>query len=150
MTLHATCNKVLNLTYSIEGESSERMDAKELGDLLGVSSLEKLLGYERGGEMENGFTCSKCGKTFKSYHNVSRHETFHCKKATKLPILKMKWDGETWKVMDRSKLVLYHIKLGYQLDKLIKNETISEDVLNGTQKNHFCLYRKLVHDIIKR
>ena len=126
------------------------MDEKELGDLLGVSSLEKLLGYEKGGEMENGFTCSKCGKTFKRYDNLSRHKSYHCKNATKVPILKIKWDGETWKVMNHSKLILYHIKLGYQLDKLIKNETINEDVLNCTQKKHLCLYRQLVHEIEKR
>ena len=119
------------------------MDVKELGDLLGVSSLEKLLGYERGGEIENGFTCSECGKTYKRYSNLSRHKSYHCKNATKIPILKIKWSGETWKKVDRSKLILYHIKLGYQSDKLIKKGAIDEDVLNCTQKEYLHMYRNL-------
>ena len=55
----------------------------------------------------------------------------------------MKWDGKNWKVMDRSKLLLYHIKLGYELDKLIRNKTIKEDVLNCTQKEYLSMYQKL-------
>ena len=119
------------------------MDAKDLGDLLGVFSLERLLGYERGREVESGFTCGKCGKTFKSFSNLNRHESYYCKNIKKVPILQMKWDGKNWKVMDRSKLLLYHIKLGYELDKLIRNKAVKEDVLNCTQKEYLSMYQKL-------
>ena len=122
------------------------MDSKEIGDLLGVLSLEKLFGYDRGvGKINVERTmCNKCGKSFKDFTNLSRHKTFYCKNNTKVPILKLKWDGKNWKVMDHSKLMLYHIKLGYHSDKLIKNGSICENVLNSTQKEYLSMYRKLI------
>ena len=139
------------------------MSGNCLGDLLGVLSYEKHLGIKRQKEENNdekdmtqkdmksrkSHTCVKCHKCFTYLRNLSRHKLYYCKNDSgrKVPILKLKWDGKVWKTMRScSTIMLYHIKLGRELDNLIKKHAINEDVLNSVQKDYLTMYRKLFDD----
>ena len=94
------------------------------------------------------YTCVKCRKCFTTLRNLSRHKLYYCKNDSrrKVPILKLKWDGKVWKTMSCSTIMLYRIKLGHELDNLIKKHAINEEVLNSVQKDYLTMYRKRFDD----
>ena len=81
--------------------------------------------------------CCKCGKAFS-------HHTKDCR--NKIPILKMKWDGSTWRRDNSCEKWYYQMKLGRDLDNLVRKRAINEDSLNATQKSYLQMYRELFTD----
>ena len=114
--------------------------------------------------------CEKCGKTLSSYQSLWRHK----KKCTsgykrtinsepsyekiqaltdhkldcrnKIPILKLRWNGSTWQRDKSCEKWYYQIKLGRDLDNLVRKRAINEDVLNANQKSYLQMYRELFTD----
>ena len=80
-------------------------------------------------------SCSKCGKTF-SYH----------KRDCRIPILKLKWNGTAWQRDNSCEKWYYQMKLGRDLDNLVRKRSINEDVLNSNQKSYLQMYRELFTD----
>ena len=87
--------------------------------------------------------CKVCGKAYSKFYSLARHRLYHCN-ATELSTLKLKWNGESWKVDDER--LFYRIKLGRDLANLIAKGTIKEDVLNATQVDLVMMYRKLFNE----
>ena len=68
------------------------------------------------------------------------------KRRNKIPILKLKWNGSSWQ-RDRScEKWYYQMKLGRDLDNLVRKRAINEDVLNATQKSYLQMYREMFID----
>ena len=64
----------------------------------------------------------------------------------KIPILKLKWNGSTWQRDSRCEKWYYQMKLGRDLDNLVRKRAINEDVLNANQKSYLQMYRELFTD----
>ena len=68
------------------------------------------------------------------------------KRRNKIPILKLKWNGSSWQ-RDRScEKWYYQMKLGRDLDNLVRKRAINENVLNATQKSYLQMYREMFID----
>ena len=103
----------------------------------------------------------KCGKTLSCHRSLWRHKkkcTSRCHqnlelssvkiqddqtRRNKIPILKLKWNGSAWQRDNSWEKWQYQMKLGRDLDNLIRKIAINEDVLNATQKSYLQMYRKL-------
>ena len=81
--------------------------------------------------------CCKCGKAF-SHHKQDCRD--------KIPILKLKWNGSLWQRDNSCEKWYYQMKLGRDLDNLIRKRAINEDVLNATQKSYLQMYREMFID----
>ena len=57
--------------------------------------------------------------------------------------LTLKWDGESWRSTDTLANQLYKVKLGRDIDNLLKKGAIREDVLSCRQIENLNMYRKL-------
>ena len=64
----------------------------------------------------------------------------------RIPILKLKWNGSTWQRDNSCEKWYYQMKLGRDLDNLVRKRAINEDVLNATQKSYLQMYRELFTD----
>ena len=107
-------------------------------------------------------SCEKCGKTLSCYRSLWRHKkkcTSRCHQNLEpssvkvqddqkrhIPILKLKWNGTVWQRDNRSEKWYYQMKLGRDLDNLIRKRAINEDVLNANQKSYLQMYRELFTD----
>ena len=96
--------------------------------------------------------CEKCGKILSSYCSLWRHNkictsgykrTLNLEPSSvmvkddqkrRIPILKLKWNGSTWQRDISCEKWYYQIKLGRDLDNLIRKRAINEEVLNANQK----------------
>ena len=105
-------------------------------------------------------SCEKCGKNLSCHRSLWRHK----KKCTshqnlepssvkvqddhkrRIPILKLKWNGSTWQRDNRCEKWYYQMKLGRDLDNLVRKRAINEDVLNATQKSYLQMYREMFTD----
>ena len=116
--------------------------------------------------------CEKCGKTMSSYHSLWRHKNKcltdrrilpQCEKSgtinseplrvkvqddhrNKIPILKLKWNGSMWQRDSSCEKWYYKMKLGRDLDNLIRKRAINEEVLNAYQKSYLQIYREMFTD----
>ena len=115
-------------------------------------------------EKKKWCVCEKCGKTLSNYHSLWRHKkkfTSGChqdsepssvkiqddhKRRNKIPILKLKWNGSAWQRVNSCEKLYYQMKLGRDLDNLIRKRAINEDVLNANQKSYLQMYRELFTD----
>ena len=107
-------------------------------------------------------SCEKCGKTLSCHRSLWRHKkkcTSRCHQNLepssvkvqddqkhRIPILKLKWNGTVWQRDNRSEKWYYQMKLGRDLDNLVRKRAICEDVLNATQKSYLQMYRQLFID----
>ena len=64
----------------------------------------------------------------------------------KIPILKLKWNGSAWQRVNSCEKLYYQMKLGRDLDNLVRKRAINEDVLNATQKSYLQMYREMFTD----
>ena len=112
--------------------------------------------------------CCKCGKTLSCYRSLWRHKkkcTSGCHQNSepssvkiqaladhkrdcrnKIPILKLKWNGSAWQRDNSCEKWYDQMKLGRDLDNLIRKRAINEDVLNATQKSYLQMYREMITD----
>ena len=113
-------------------------------------------------EKKKWYVCEKCGKTLSCNHSLWRHKKICTYKRTidsesssikvhhdqkrRIPILKLKWNGSAWQRDDKCEKWYYQMKLGRDLDNLVRKREINEDVLNATQKSYLQMYRKLFID----
>lgn len=129
------------------------MVVKYLNSLLGAMSIRGNSDDEKDDEIKDkrhDFRCVKCKKSFRSFNYSSRHKSFYCKnnvKTSKIE-LKMYWDGKSWIIKERSKIILYQIRVGFELDKLIGKKTVAETDLNLVQKEFILMYRRLCSDAL--
>ena len=109
-------------------------------------------------------SCEKCGKTLSCHRSLWQHKkkcTSGChqnlepssvkiqddhKRRNKIPILKLKWNGSAWQRDNSCEKLYYQMKLGRDLDNLIRKRAINEDVLNANQKSYLQMYRELFTD----
>ena len=109
-------------------------------------------------------SCEKCGKTLSCYHSLWRHKkkcTSGChqnsepssvkiqavhKRRNEIPILKLKWNGSAWQRDNSCEKWYYQMKLGRDLDNLIRKRAINEDVLNANQKSYLRMFREMFTD----
>ena len=107
----------------------------------------------------------KCGKILSSYCSLWRHKKICGYKRAinsepslekdvkvqddqkrRIPILKLKWNGTVWQRDNRSEKWYYQMKLGRDLDNLVRKRAINEEVLNSTQKSYLQMYREMFTD----
>ena len=109
-------------------------------------------------------SCEKCGKTLSCHRSLWRHKkkcTSRChqnlepssvkvqddnKRRNKIPILKLKWNGSAWQRVNSCEKLYYQMKLGRDLDNLVRKRAINEDVLNATQKSYLQMYKEMFTD----
>ena len=109
-------------------------------------------------------SCEKCGKTLSCHRSLWRHKkkcASRCHqnlepssvkvqddqtRRNKIPILKLKWNGTAWQRVNSCEKLYYQMKLGRDLDNLVRKRAVNEDVLNTTQKSYLRIYRELFTD----
>ena len=111
-------------------------------------------------------SCEKCGKTLSCHRLLWRHKkkcTSRCHQnlepssvkvqddhkrdcRNKIPILKLKWNGSAWQRVNSCEKLYYQMKLGRDLDNLVRKRAINEDVLNANQKSYLRMFREMFTD----